>query len=184
MEYKIEQEGHAEDEQEGVGLEIAGLHEPQGATDQIRRSPNHHQPALNNPAIKPSHGRRDHIMPTNERGFIEFIEIEPFIHAPGQRAQLGGQGISGGILVDCPGQEQAGGECDQPERHRDGVEERLKHLLQECAGFRLARNELGIVAVPNSNITAHHGKDRQGDQGMGFTSQEGSCSTNAFYKVH
>jgi len=74
---EVYQENAAEGEEEGVTLQAAGLEEAQEFADadaEVSRTAD--DEALKNPAIDPTEGTGEQLLPGNEAAVVEFVEVE------------------------------------------------------------------------------------------------------------
>src|SRR5215475_983199 len=83
FESKQKHDYHAGNDEERIGLQIAGLHKAQRAAENVRgaRYATHAQ-AGNNPAINPVRQSRERFVSDSDHDSIELIEIEKVPHGP------------------------------------------------------------------------------------------------------
>ena len=128
--HEVQDQRHAQGEKEGVGLQVAGLEQAQGAAGQLGGAVRPaHGDAGDDPAVEPVGNRGQEIVQPDDRGLVKLVEVEAVPHRARQRAQLLRQRVFGRLRIERVGGGKADEHRQQAERGRQRrVEERRDQL--------------------------------------------------------
>ena len=132
--HEEKQQGNAQHKEERVGLQVAGLHEAQGAAhdfDRAVRATDHE--ARDDPAVEKVGDLREHFLRGADEAGVNFIEVKPVAHHACEHAQTIGQRIVRSVLVKLAREREAerhrGESCHRSERR---VVDRLENLVEHA----------------------------------------------------